>query len=439
MASMTNDADILICNCGILTMSRRGYIAKGIIAIKDGKIAYIGEKEFSPKIRAEKVIEAQGKVAMPGLVNCHTHVAMTLFRGVAEDKALEVWLKEVIWPLEAKLTWNDVYYGALLGCLEMIRSGTTCFADMYFYEDAVAKAVEVSGLRAVLGQGIIDVGLSGLGEKLFKQSVDFAEKFHGGADGRIRVCLAPHAVYSCSVELLRRIRRTASEKNVGIHIHLAESPVSAEKVLKGRNVSEVGLLENIGFLGEDVLAAHCVFLSKKDMRLLRKYGVKVAYNPIANAKLGLAVSPVKELIDMGVCVGLGTDGAASNNSLDMFANMKFAGLMQKLRYRDATVMDTRRLVEMATLGGAEALGLEEEVGSLEVGKRADIILVDFDKPHLKPFHDVYANIVYSARGSDVDTVIVDGKVLMEEGEVKVLDEAEVMSEAEERAFRLLTC
>ena len=437
MSSMPSEVDVLIHNCRILTMSRRAFIPRGVIAIKDRKIAYVGRGNAVPKTRAGAVIDARGKVAMPGLVNCHTHVAMTLFRGVAEDRALNVWLKETIWPLEAKLTWEDVYYGALLGCLEMIRSGTTCFADMYFYEDAVAKAVETAGLRAVLAQGIIEMDPVGSSDELFKQSVDFAEKFHDSAEGRVKTRLAPHAVYSCSVELLRKVRHVASEKGIGIHVHVAESLEQAKKVQKEHGVSEVGFLEKIGFLGGDVLAAHCIFLSEEDMCLLRKRDVKVAYNPVANAKLGLAVSPVKELMDLNICVGLGTDGPSSNNSLDMFGNMKVAGLLQKLRYCDATVMKVHTIVEMATLGGARALGLEGEIGSLEVGKRADIILVDFGKPHLKPFHEIYANLVYSACGSDVDTVIVDGRILMENGEVKILDEAKVVNEAEKRAFRLI--
>jgi|Deesub1362B_J571_1020462.scaffolds.fasta_scaffold06925_1 5-methylthioadenosine/S-adenosylhomocysteine deaminase len=436
--STGEEVDLLIRDCAILTLDHAHFITQGAIAVKDKKIIYVGRKDSLPRVKAERAIDAHGKVAMPGMVNCHTHVAMTLFRGLAEDKPLDAWLRKDIWPLEAKLTWEDVYWGALLGCVEMLKTGTTCFADMYFYEDAVARAVEDSGLRAVLAQGIIELKTPALGKETFKQSIDFVQNFHGAAEGRIRTWFGPHAVYSCSLELLREVRRAASEKNVGIHIHLAESSEQAEKLYKKYGVSETCLLEKIGVLGSDVLAAHCIFLSKKDMQLLRKHNVKVGYNPVANAKLGTAVSPIKELMDLGVHVGIGTDGPASNNSLDMFWNMRFAALAQKLRYKDATVMNTRKVVEMATLGGARTLGLENMIGSIEVGKRADIILVDFNKPHLKPFHDVHANLVYSTCGSDVDIVIIDGRILIEKGEVKVLDEAKVMSEAEKRAFRLIS-
>jgi len=433
---MPKEADLLIRGCGILTLSQQGFITQGAIAVKDGRITYVGKEGAVPKLRVENVIEAEGKVAMPGFVNCHTHVAMTLFRGIAEDKPLGAWLRDTIWPLERKLTREDVYWGALLGCLEMIKSGTTCFADMYFHEDAVAEAVEKAGLRAVLSQGIIE-GAAELGMKTFNQALSFVEKHHEGAEERIKAWLGPHAVYTCSEQLLRRVRRAASEKGVRIHIHLAESLEHAEKIQKNRGLTEVELLEKIGFLGPDVLAAHCIYLTEKDMRLLKKHGVKVAYNAVANAKLGLDISPVEEMKELGICVGLGTDGPASNNSLDMFETMKFACLLQKIRYRDATVMKTREAVEMATLGGAKALGLENDVGSLEPGKRADIILVDFRKPHLKPFRNVYANLVYASSGSDVDTVIVDGKILMEQRQVKVLDENKIMEKTEEKAFRLL--
>ncbi len=433
-----NRVDLLIQDCGILTMSRQGFITQGAITVKNRQIAYVGRKDSLPKIKAEKVIDARGKIALPGLINCHTHVAMTLFRGLAEDKPLDNWLEKSIWPLEANLTWEDVYWGTLLGCVEMIKTGTTCFADMYFYEDAVAKAVEETGLRAVLAQGVIGANVASLGKETLKQSFFFVKRFNGSANGRINAWFGPHAVYSCNVELLKEVRRLASEKNVGIQIHLAESLEHSKKVQEKHGISEIRLLEKIGFLGSDVLAAHCVFLSEEDMQLLRKYNVKVAHNPVANSKFGLAISPVKELLDRGVCVGLGTDGPASNNSLDLFESMKFTALLQKQHYEDARVMKTWEVVEVATLGGAKALKLKNVIGSLEVGKRADIILIDFDKPHLKPFHNVYANIVYSAKGSDVDTVIVDGRILMEQGELKTVDEEKVMREAEKRAFNLTT-
>jgi 5-methylthioadenosine/S-adenosylhomocysteine deaminase len=434
---MVFEADLAIWNCMILPMDRSGVIEKGVIAVKDGGISYVGKVAGAPKIEAEKVLDGCRKVAMPGLINCHTHVAMTLFRGLAEDVALEKWLSEAIWPLEAKLKPQDVYAGALLGCLEMIKSGVTCFADMYFFESKVAEAVEKAGLRTVLASGIIEAGNWERGEKMFQEAVKFAEAYQGYADERITTCLGPHTVFTCGEELLVKVREKASQMGVGIHVHVAESKEMAEKIRKESGFSEVGLLDKLGFLGDDVLAAHCIHLTREDMAILAKRSVKVAHNPVANMKLAQGVAKVRELIDVGVTVGLGTDGAASNNSLDMFESMKVAALLQKTSCEDPTALPSRKVLEMATIEGAEALGLEKKIGTLEVGKRADIVLVNLKKPNLVPLHDLYGGLVYSAHGCDVDSVIVDGEILMENREVKTLDEEKVMEQAQEAAFNLL--
>ncbi|MEM3824081.1 MAG: amidohydrolase, partial [Candidatus Bathyarchaeia archaeon] len=314
--------DVLVHGCTVLPMNGKYFIEDGAIAIKGGEIVFVGKASLTTGIKAEKQINAKGKVAMPGLINSHTHAPMTLFRGIAEDKPLNVWLREAIWPLEAKLKAEDIYVGALLGCLEMIKSGTTCFADMYFHEEMVAKAVEQSGMRAALAQGIIEAGNKELGRKMFNESIDFAKKFHGYANGRITALLGPHAAYSCSKELLREVSQKASELGVGIHVHLAES----KEMLHG--VSEVEFLDEIGFFKNHVLAAHCINLSEKDMRVLSEHVVHVAYVPVANMKLGLGAAKIKDLMSLGVNVCLGTDGPASNNALDMFETMKFAALLQ---------------------------------------------------------------------------------------------------------------
>jgi 5-methylthioadenosine/S-adenosylhomocysteine deaminase len=431
-------ADILIRGCTILPMDeKREILEQGLIAIRKGVITYVGRETDAPSLRAEETIDGHGKVVTPGLVNCHTHLPMTIFRGVAEDQELGKWLSDTIWPLEAKLKPGDVYDGALLGCLEMIKSGTTCFADMYFHEDMVAKAVERAGLRAVLAPGIIEAGDSERGEKLLKEGVGFARKFHGFADGRVRVRLGPHTVYTCSPNLLMKARDRASELNIGIHIHLAESKERVKSTKEKYGFTEVELLESLGFLKPDVLAAHCIHLSEEEMRLMAKRDVKVSYNPVSNMKLALGVPKIRDLMGLGVTVGIGTDGPASNNDLDMFDDMRVAALLQKVSYMDSTVLPLHSVLGMATIGGARALGLEGSVGSLEVGKKADVILVDFKKPHLTPVHDFYANVVYSARGSDVDTVIVDGEILMEGRKVRTLDEEEVRVRARESALDLL--
>ncbi|MFB0501088.1 MAG: amidohydrolase, partial [Candidatus Bathyarchaeia archaeon] len=381
-------ADILIRGCTILPMDeKREIIEHGFIAIKNGVITYVGRETDAPSIRAEETIDGHGKVAAPGLVNCHTHLSMTIFRGIAEDQELGKWLSETIWPLEAKLKPGDVYNGALLGCLEMIKSGTTCFADMYFHEDMVAKAVERAGLRAVLAPGIIEAGDSERGNKALKESVEFARMFHGFADGRVRVRLGPHTVYTCSPNLLMKVRDKASELDIGISIHLAESKEMVKSVKEKYGFTEVELLESLGFLRSDVLAAHCIYLSEEEMRLMAKRDVKVSYNPVANMKIALGVPTIRDLVHLGVTVGIGTDGPASNNDLDMFDDMRVAALLQKVSYMDSTVLPAHSVLGMATIDGARALGLERSVGSLELGKKADVILVDFGKPHLTPVHD----------------------------------------------------
>ena len=419
-------------------MDGKGFIEDGALAIKNGKLVFVGKSASATTIDAETEIKAKGKVVMPGLINCHTHVPMTFFRGIAEDQLLDTWLKKTIWPLEAKLKPEDVYVGALLGCLEMIKSGTTCFADMYFHEDMVAKATEKSRLRGVLAQGIFEAGNKVLGEKMLAESVDFAKRFNGYANDRVRTMLGPHATYTCSSDLLKKISKKASELNAGVHLHLAESKAMFWGFEKKYGFSEVEFLDQIGLLKNHVLAAHCINVSRKDIHILSKCSVNVVHVPVANMKLGLGAAKIKDLTDLGVNVSLGTDGPASNNSLDMFETMKIAALLQKLSYKNPKVMPAYEVLKMATTNGAKALGLGESIGSLEVGKKADLILIDLSKPHLKPLHNIYASIVYSARGSDVDTVIVDGKILMENRQVKTLGEQAVMEKAEKTALDLLS-
>ncbi len=431
-------ADILIYGCSILPMNGKSFIQNGSLAIKDDKIIFVGKHPSANNIRAENEIDAKEKLAMPGLINCHTHVPMTLFRGLAEDQPLETWLKNTIWPLEAKLKPEDVYVGALLGCLEMIKSGTTCFADMYFHENMVAKAVEKCGMRGVLAEGIIEAGNTMLGKKMLKESTSFAKSFNGYANGRVTTLLGPHAAYTCSPELLIRINNESSKLDVGVHIHLAESKEMFSEIEKRCRSSEVEFLDKIDFFKGHVLAAHCMNLSGKDMQILSRNGVDVTYVPVANMKLGLGATRVKDLTDLGVNVVLGTDGPASNNTFDMFETMKIATLLQKLVYLSPNVLTVYEVLRMATVNGAKALGLGKSIGSLDVGKKADIILIDLSKPHLKPLHDFCANIVYSTRGNDVDTVIVDGKILMQNRQVKTLDEQTIIAKAEETAFRLIS-
>jgi 5-methylthioadenosine/S-adenosylhomocysteine deaminase len=417
-------------------MANRATIDQGALAIRNGRIVFVGEDHDIAGFKADREIDARGKVALPGFVNCHTHVPMTLLRGIADDQPLDKWLKKSIWPLEARLKPNDVYAGALLGCLEMIKGGITCFAGMYFFEDAVALAVRESGLRGVLAEGIMEVGGREIGEKMLSKSVAFARRFSGYANGRVTTMLGPHAAFSCSPELLFKVGEEASKLGIGVHIHVAESQGLSKDLEEKHGVSEVGFLDEIGLLNSRVLAAHCINLSDGDMRILSKRGVSVVHVPVSNMKLGSGVARINDLLKFGLDVGLGTDGSASNNVLDMFETLKLAALLQKALSHDQTALPAHETLRMATIDGATALGLERDVGSLEVGKKADVILVDFKKPHLKPLHDIFSSLVYSAKASDVDTVIVDGKVLMENGKVKSLDECEVMQKAKQIANEL---
>lgn len=341
-------ADILIYGCTILPMNRKHFIENGALAIKNGKIIFVGKRASANKIQAELKINAKKKIAMPGLINCHTHVPMTLFRGIAEDQPLKTWLKKTIWPLEAKLKSEDVHVGAFLGCLEMIKNGTTCFADMYFHEDMVAKAVEKSGLRGVLAEGIIEAGNKALGVKMLNESISFAENFHGYANGRVTTFLGPHAAYSCSPELLTKIKNKSLELNVGVHLHLAESKEMFREFEKRYGFGEVEFLEKIDFFSDHVLAAHCTNLSREDMQILSKRGVNVVHVPVANMKLGVGAAKVKDLTDSDVNVSLGTDGPASNNTLDMFETVKIATLLQKLVYLDPKILPVYKVLRMAT-------------------------------------------------------------------------------------------
>ncbi|KKH47822.1 amidohydrolase family protein [Methanosarcina sp. 1.H.A.2.2] len=426
-------ADIIIKNAYVLTMDPdAGDLKNGTVVIEDGKITEIGEKT---KESADTVIDAKGSVVMPGLVNTHTHAAMTLFRGYADDLQLAEWLEKHIWPAEAQLKAEDVYKGSLLACLEMIKSGTTSFADMYFFMDETAKAVEASGLRASLSHGLIELWNKEKGEADLKEGKRFVQAWQGAADGRIKTMYGPHAPNTCSDEFLAKVKEEASRDGAGIHIHVLETEAELNAMKEKYGKCSVHLLEDLGVFGPDVLAAHCVWLSDGDIEILRKRGVNVSHNPISNMKLASGIAPVYKMLEKGVNVTLGTDGCASNNNLDLFEEMKTAALLHKVNTCNPTALPARQVLEMATVNGAKALGTE--TGMLKVGKKADLIIVDMKKPHLTPCFDVPSHLVYSARGSDVRTTIVDGKVLMDNYRVLVLDEEKVTEDARKAAEELV--
>ena len=412
---------------GGLVLTPKFEAVRADVAIEGSRIAAVGEVRGT----ADVVLEARKKLVMPGLVNAHTHLSMCLLRGRAEDLPLRRWLEERIWPVERRLKPEHVYAGALLGCLEMIRSGTTCFSDMYFHMEEVARAVRESGLRASLSYGIIELGDPERRKAELKKAVELLRE----RDGRIEVMLGPHAPYTCSDECLLQVKELSEKHGVGIHIHLSETKEEVIESIRRTGKPPVLHLEEIGFLGPRVLAAHCVHVSREEIKRLAKYGVKVVHNPASNLKLASGVAPVREMLDEGVEVVLGTDGPASNNSLDMFREMRLCALLQKWRTGDPSCMGAEEVLRMATLGGARALGIEG-VGAVEPGRKADLILVDLASPHLVPPPRIISNIIYSAVGADVDTVIVDGKILMQNRKVLTLSEEEVMRRAEKVAEEL---
>ena len=403
---------------------------KQCLLIKDDLIAEISDEIDDSN--ADKIIDAEGKILLPGLINTHTHLSMTLFRGLADDLSLDSWLNDHIWPMEANLNGDYCYIGALLGAVELIKSGTTTFSDMYFYMEDVARAVDDAGIRAVLSYGMIDFGDAERREAEIKENMALYDACNGMADGRIKVFFGPHSPYTASEELLVKVRELADEHNIGIHIHVSETQKEINDSLDERGIRPFEYLEKIGFLGPDVVAAHCVWLSDEEIEIIKKHGVKVSHNPCSNMKLASGVAPVSKLIENDICVSIGTDGASSNNNLDLIEELKTASLLQKVSTLDPKVLTSDEAIEMATIKGAEALGLGDEIGSIEVGKKADIILIDTNSANMVPdSSSLSSNVLYSANGSNVDTTICNGKILMENKKLTTLDEDEIYAKAKQ--------
>ena len=397
---------------------------KQSLLIKDDLIAEIAETIDEGNV--DKIIDAEGKILLPGLINTHTHLSMTLFRGLADDLSLDSWLNDHIWPMEANLNGDYCYIGALLGAVELIKSGTTTFSDMYFYMEDVARAVEDAGIRAVLSYGMIDFGDAEKREAEIEENLQLFKSCNGMADGRIKVFFGPHSPYTASEDLLIKVRELADEYNMGIHIHVSETEKEINDSLDERGLRPFEYLEKIGFLGPDVVAAHCVWLSDEEIEIIKKHDVKVSHNPCSNMKLASGIAPVSKLIENDICVSIGTDGASSNNNLDLIEELKTASLLQKVSTLDPKVLTSDEAITMATIKGAEALGLENEIGSIEVGKKADIILIDTNSANMVPdSSSLSSNVIYSANGSNVDTTICNGKILMENKKLTVLDEQEI--------------
>lgn len=422
-----SDNSILIKNALILSPNTN-FKNKQSILIKDNLIAEISSQ--IDESNASKIIDATGKIVIPGLINTHTHLSMTLFRGLADDLSLDSWLNDHIWPMEANLNGDFCYIGALLGAVELIKSGTTTFSDMYFYMEDVARAIDEAGIRAVLSYGMIDFGDEEKRKNEIKANLELFEACDGMADGRIKVFFGPHSPYTASEELLIKVRELADEYNMGIHIHVSETQKEIEDVSSQKGLRPFEYLDKIGFLGPDVVAAHSVWLSDNEIEIIKKNNVKISHNPCSNMKLASGVAPVSKLIENDICVSIGTDGASSNNNLDLIEELKTASLLQKVSTLDPKVLNSDEAIAMGTIKGAEALGLESEIGSIEVGKKADIVLIDTNSANMVPdSSSLSSNIIYSANGSNVDTTICDGKILMENKKLVVLDEEEIYKKA----------
>lgn len=421
--------DLLIRNGSVLTIDPQGtLIENGAVAVSADRIVEVGKEDaLTASYQATKTIDAQGGIIMPGLVNTHTHAAMTCFRGLADDLPLMTWLNDYIFPAEAKLTFDIVYDGTRLACSEMILSGTTTFCDMYLFEDAVAQAAKEAGMRAVVGEVIYDFPSPNYGpvEEGLKYTEDLIEKWRD--DPLITIAVEPHSAYVCSPELLKNLRAIADRNGVPMVIHLSESEREVGDIRERYGRTPVGHLAEIGFLSSNLIADHCVALTSEDMTLLKNFDVKVAHNPESNMKLASGIAPIPELLKHGITVGIGTDGCASNNNLDMLQEIDTVAKLHKVHTLDPTVMDAQTVTRMATIDGARVLGMGDSTGSLEAGKKADIIVIDIRRPHLMPMYNIYSHLVYAATGSDVVTTIVNGQVLMQDRALTTLDVDEVMA------------
>ncbi len=411
-------ADLVIKGGRVLTMDG-AIIDGGVVVVDNGLITFVGK---DTKERADKVIDAKGCAVMPGLINAHTHLSMTLFRGAADELVYEEWTKK-IQRAEMRLTPADIRAGAYLGVLEMIKTGTTSFADMYIHMDEVAQVVEETGMRAALGYGMIE-GLNEDNETKLKSRADFARRWNGAANGRITTMYAPHSALSCSKEFLIKVREMALRDKSRIHIHVLETENELNLMKKRYGMCSIKLLESIDFLSSDVLAAHCIWLSDDDIALLKNKNINVVHCPSSNMALGAGSAPVPKMLEKGINVALGTDGAASSGSLDMWKEMRMTMLLHKLK--DPRTMPSSKVLEMATVNGARALNIK--AGVLKAGYLADIILVDLKKSHFTS-HNLVSALIHGASGCDVKTTIVDGKILMEDYRVTVLEEDKIIQDA----------
>lgn len=409
---------------GILTIIHNNenfFVSKKNIYIKDDLI--IGVTRVPEDFHPDKIIDGKDKLLIPGLINCHTHAYMSIFRNLADDLSFNDWLFKNVMPLEDKLTDEDAYWGANLSIIEMLKSGTTCFTDMHMHINQTTKAVDESGIRAVITRGLSGDLNDGGGLRRINEAKQEMDNYKGHE--RISFMLGPHAPYTCDEEYLSFIVSTAKENNFGINIHVSESENEIAEMKKARGCTPVEFLNNIGLFDVPVVAAHCVQITDSDMDILAKKNVNVAINPKSNMKLGNGFAPISKMLEKGINICIGTDGAASNNSLNLFSEMNAAALIYKGSERNAQAVSAAQVFNFATVNAAKALGFTDKIGTIEENKKADLVILDLKHPQLNPRRNLVSALSYSANGQEVDTVIVEGKILMENRELKTIDEEKV--------------
>lgn len=427
------DADLIIKNGTLLTMDfKNSILENGFLAIRGDRISNMGTGDM-PSIKATKIIDAKGGLVLPGLVNGHTHAAMTLFRGLADDLPLMQWLENYIFPAERNMDAEFVYTGTLLALAEMILSGTTTFCDMYLFEEEVAKAAKKAGVRCLVGEVLYDFPSPNYGSvgKGLKYTESLIQKWRD--DPIVSIAVEPHSLFTCSPELLMAANELALKHRVPLIIHVAETLNEVSEIKGKYGKTPIEHLDSLGLLGAHLIADHCVHLGPSDIKKMAEHGVKVVHNPESNMKLASGIAPVPELIKQGVTVGLGTDGCASNNNLDLFSEMDTAAKLHKVHAMDPTVVDAVTVLRMATIQGARALGLQDIIGSLEIGKKADVIVIDTHKPHLTPMYNAVSHLVYAASGNDVTHSVINGKLVMEDRKLLTLDLDEIIARSREKS------
>jgi 5-methylthioadenosine/S-adenosylhomocysteine deaminase len=427
-------ADLIVTGMAVTMDSNHSVYDDGAVAVTGDTIVAVGPRaEIESKYESRQTVDARGKLVLPGFVNGHTHVPMTLLRGLHDDVTLNDWLYKYIFPAEAKNVNEDfVRWGTRLALAEQIRSGVTTFADMYYFEDAVAEETKKAGMRGVLGETFIDFPApdNKTNAAMLAYTEKYLQKWQG--DPLIHAAPAPHSIYTCSQKTLQDAAALARKYHAPILIHLSEMKKENDDSLKNNGMSPTGYLDKIGVLGPDVVGAHCIFVDEADRKKLAERGVGCVHNPSSNMMLASGVSPVPELRSAGVAVGLGTDGpAGSNNDLDLMEEIDLAAKLAKISKMTPMALNARAVVEMATIGGAQALHMEKEIGSLEKGKKADLIVISLDEPNAVPMYDVYAQIAYALKASDVETVVIGGRTVMKDHKLLTVDEAAAIAKARE--------